>query len=141
MKYSSTKMADSELEFFVNKFKQLWKDGLGAHLDVDTYDGQAWVGLRVRLGHAADSPLQVHPPVKDQRPRNSPSRQRRSARRAAAKKHKEAETASDDIVNQEIETPDNEAEKASEEEILVDTSEQGVDFSQSHSENSAEIAN
>ena len=44
-------MVDAELDFFIPKFKQLWKLGLGAHLDVDSHAGQAWVGLRVRLGH------------------------------------------------------------------------------------------
>ena len=43
-------MFRSELETFLAKFHQLWKDGYSAHLDVDAHAGQAWVGLRVMLG-------------------------------------------------------------------------------------------
>ena len=53
----------TELDTFVKKFHQLWHDGITAHLDLDTHAGDAWVGLRVRLG-------QVPGPV------HSPSRQR-----------------------------------------------------------------
>ena len=42
-------MVDTEIDFFVKKFKQLWRAGYGAHLDIDAHAGQAWVGLRVRL--------------------------------------------------------------------------------------------
>ena len=59
------------------KFKSLWYSGIDAHLDVDTHAGQAWVGLRVGLGHPP------HPHV--QRKKESPSRHRRRARRAEAR--------------------------------------------------------
>jgi hypothetical protein len=130
MKYPNTKMAHNELDFFVKKFNQLWKDGLGAHLDIDTHAGQAWVGVRVRLGHV-DSPHQVHAQVHKQKSRNSPSRQRRRARREAAKRQKEAEEANNDALN--------EAGEASEEE-MVNISEHGDDFDLTQNENSAEIA-
>ena len=86
-------MDAKELDSFVNKFKQLWRSGLSAHLDIDTYAGQAWVGLRVRLGQAqaVDS--------SSRRTRDGPARQRRRARRAAAAKEKEVEEASTDAVN------------------------------------------
>ena len=44
------KMAAKEIDYFILKFRNLWKNGLDAHLDFDTHAGQAWVGLRVRLG-------------------------------------------------------------------------------------------
>ena len=48
-----------ELDTFVTKFKNLWKAGLTAHLDIDTHAGQAWVGLRLRLGDAPAGAQQV----------------------------------------------------------------------------------
>ena len=44
-------MVATELDTFVLKFHQLWKAGHTAHLDLDTCAGNAWVGLRVQLGH------------------------------------------------------------------------------------------
>ena len=66
-------MASSEIEDFLKKFHQLWSNGLTAHLDLDTHAGQAWVGLRVKLG----SPSNVNYS-------HTTSRQRRRERRAAA---------------------------------------------------------
>ena len=43
-------MAVEEIDKFVLKFKSLWKSGLTAHLDLDAHAGEAWVGLRVRVG-------------------------------------------------------------------------------------------
>ena len=80
-------MDGSELDSFIQKFKQLWHSGLSAHLDLDTHAGQAWVGLRVRLGHAP-GPLHIRP----HRTRDGPSRQRRRDRRAASRQE-EAEEA------------------------------------------------
>ena len=55
-------MHDTELFTFIQKFNQLWNDGLDAHLDLESHDGQAWVGLRVKLGNRP-GPLhhQLHP--------------------------------------------------------------------------------
>ena len=77
----------TELDTFVLKFHQLWKAGHTAHLDLDTCAGKAWVGLRVQLGHAP-GPLHhlPHPPFfQAQKKTVNPSRQRRHARRAAAR--------------------------------------------------------
>ena len=74
-------MLSSELDSFVLKFKSLWYSGIDAHLDVDTHAGQAWVGLRVGLGHPPGLP---HPHLL--RKKDSPSRQRRRARRDEARK-------------------------------------------------------
>ena len=73
----------TELDTFVKKFHQLWKTGHNAHLDLESHDGVAWVGLRVQLGHA---PGPQHHPLHPQftnRNKESPSRLRRGARRAA----------------------------------------------------------
>ena len=76
----------TELDSFVKTFHQLWSEGLTAHLDLDTHAGNAWVGLRVQLGHVPghlhQQPVQpfhqqVHKKVE------SPPRQRRCIRRAA----------------------------------------------------------
>jgi hypothetical protein len=44
------KMALTELDTFVQKFKQLWKSDQDAHLNLESHAGKAWVGLRLRLG-------------------------------------------------------------------------------------------
>ena len=74
----------TELDTFVRKFHQLWNNGVTAHLDLDTHAGNAWVGLRVQLGQVPGPP---HKPVHQQvhRKGDSSARQRRCARRAAAK--------------------------------------------------------
>ena len=85
---------------FVKKFYQLWNAGHTAHLDVDTHAGNAWVGLRVQLG-CAPGPLHHHPHppfFQAQKKTVSPSRQRRRARRAAARM-----TNAEEAVN--VETP------------------------------------
>ena len=101
-------MLVTELDTFVRKFHQLWKAGLTAHLDLDTNAGNAWVGLRVHLGHHVPGPLhhQVFP--SSSRKRNSPARQRRRARRAAARNasteetKKKTETVEESDLNNEI---------------------------------------
>ena len=86
-------MVATELDTFVLKFHQLWKAGQTAHLDLDTCDGQAWVGLRVQLGHVPCPPHHdLHPSF--EKKKDSPSRQRRRARRASARQEKVAEEAS-----------------------------------------------
>ena len=65
-------MVPSEVESFVRKFQQLWKDGFTAHLDLDTHAGKAWVGLRVQLENSFSKPV-------------GNARQRRRDRRAAAR--------------------------------------------------------
>ena len=101
----------TELDSFVKKFKDLWKSGIGAHLDIDTYAGQAQVGLRVRLGHEPGPPChQEHEPRL--KSRNGPSRQRRQERRAQERKLPEAEEASRvEAENAEDETGSVETEK------------------------------
>ena len=72
-------MFDEELSSFLNKFHHLRRAGFTAHLDVDTFAGKAWVGLRVMLG-----PVQQHQDSFNVK-RRSPSYWRRQERRKAAR--------------------------------------------------------
>ena len=70
-----------ELDSFFIKFKQLWRDGLDAHLDLETHAGNACVGLILNLGHHPSrliSEFQVK--------RSSPSRICRQEKRALKQK-------------------------------------------------------
>ena len=92
----------AELDSFVYKFHQLWSAGHSAHLDLDTHAGRAWVGLRVQLGHHA--PLHPHH-LPDKFPqyshkKDSPSRQRRRAKRAAATQQANAAEEASEIDNE-----------------------------------------
>ena len=90
-------MEHSEFDSFIRKFCNLWHLGADAHLDVETRAGQAWVGLRVRLGQAQGD---VHPHQNlTRKARSSPSRVRRREQRAAARKMEAEEATTNDIVN------------------------------------------
>ena len=56
-------MASQEIYSFVEKFHQLWNAGLSAHLDIDTHAGEAWVGLRVKLGNGREHPSEYKQPT------------------------------------------------------------------------------
>ena len=86
-------MFDRELNSFLLKFHQLRKSGVTAHLDVDTYAGQAWVGLRVMLGPIQHQPAQRH---------QSPSYFRQQERRAAGQSSEESD--SNKVVAEEVAT-------------------------------------
>jgi hypothetical protein len=103
----------TEVDSFIQKFKQLWKSGYSAHLDLDTHSGKAWVGLRVRLGHV---PGPFHHQVQQPRTRtrDSPSRQRRRARRAAARKENAKEAVGKSTEAEEANASTIAAEKAAE---------------------------
>ena len=64
---------ESELDTFIFKFKQLWRNGLSAHLDLETSAGKAWVGMRLDLGDAP-GPQHVQD-VNHQKSRNSPAKE------------------------------------------------------------------
>ena len=109
-------MDNLELDTFLQKFKQLWYSGLDANLDLHAHAGQAWVGLRVRLGHAP-GPLHQPPNFPEQRKaRNGPSRQRRRARREVSRQELAAQAGnvndSKDVVDDVLEkaTSDNDTE-------------------------------
>ena len=76
-------MINNELDSFISKFKQLWQAGLDAHLVVESKAGKAWVHLHVPLGEAFGLAHEV--PKSKLRNKNSPSRQRRWARREAVR--------------------------------------------------------
>ena len=89
----------TELNSFIQKFNDLWKNGLTAHLDIDCCNEFAWVGLRLQLGHQPGPGPQHHQvtPILPHRFRkkNNPPRQRRRAKREAERAAKVATDAED----------------------------------------------
>ena len=80
-------MADHHVRSFVEEFHRLWRDGQSAHLNLDCHAGEAWVGLRLRLGHPrahGRGPQQNHDRVRRRGPGYSRRLERRAAQRAAA---------------------------------------------------------
>ena len=118
-------MSVTELDNFIQKFHQLWKAGHIAHLDVDTYAGKAWVGLRVQLGHVPGPPHhQFRPPPFSQvhKRKDTPSRQRRRARRTAERQVTIAEEAAIvESVQESVEEPDS---SETDEHLMEETDEQ-----------------
>jgi hypothetical protein len=109
------KMLITELETCVQKFHQLWSAGHIAHLDMETHTGIAWVGLRVQLGHAPGILHQQPHPQPFQivyKKKDSPSRQRRRTRRAAARQDSAEEVANEETELEKL--PNEDAEKAKE---------------------------
>ena len=90
-------MFNSELNSFLVKFLQLREAGKTAHLDLDTFAGKAWVGIRVMLD---DVP--VHHQQQQGR-RRSPAYFRRQERRKAAARAA-AEGESSDVIEEVKET-------------------------------------
>ena len=68
-----------EINSFVSKYVALWKAGQDASLHLDTYAGQVYVSLQLRLGH--------YPQNQQNTPRKkvTPSQLRRRERRSAAR--------------------------------------------------------
>ena len=85
------KMAMTEIDSFIFKFKHLWKSGRSASLSIRSDAGKAQVTLHVDLDDAQLLPVQ-HPV----RSRNGPARQRRRTRRAA---EREASKASNTVTS------------------------------------------
>ena len=73
------------------KFKQLWKSGLDAHLDLNTSAGKAWVGLRLQLGDAQHTQHQDGYNQHRQKSRDSPAKERRRNKRASLRELKSNE--------------------------------------------------
>ena len=74
-------MAADELNSFMFKFKNLWRNGQEATLNVRSKAGNAWVELSVGLGH----PLDLPPPPLYNNYHQGNSRDRRRNRRKAEK--------------------------------------------------------
>ena len=88
-------MADHYVRSFVEKFHHLWRDGQSAHLNLDCHAGEAWVGLRLRLGHPrahGRGPQQNHDRVRRRGPGYSRRLERRAAQRAAAAAEPQVQT-------------------------------------------------
>ena len=116
-------MYAEEVDSLILKFKQLWKTGLDAHLDLHTHAGQAWVSLHVRLGHAQDQRHQGN----YFKSRNGLSRQRRREKRANARR--DAEKASENLVQNEGigDIPTTEAEEVTSKVLELETSDEKTD--------------
>ena len=122
-------MRVSELDTFIYKFKNLWQSGYDAHLSAEAHAGKAWVRLGVQLGQAPGPLHDEHQvPGNARRARDSPSRQRRRARRTAARDADNAQkVGAEKVQNEEAENTQNlEAEKVIDvnaEEVDADVSE------------------
>ena len=93
----------TELDTFLHKFHQLWSAGQSAHLDLETLAGNAWVSLRVQLQHPGHLHHQFRPPFPQyQKKQDSPSRQRRRARRTAARQADAARVSTEDTVEETV---------------------------------------
>ena len=119
---------DAEIDNLVKNFKRLWQSGISAHLDLDTHAGQAWMGLRVRLGHAT-GPHHQHQGHQKGGTRNSPSRQRRRERRAAAREKVAEEVPRDEgeAENEATTVIDNEVNQKEEASKQIQIAEQVID--------------
>ena len=93
-------MEETELNKFILKFKVLWKSGLDAHLDLDCHAGQAWVGLRLRLGGVGQQSPRGHGVDRhfyDGACRVGGSRLRRRERQAAERQQAEVEAVEEPV--------------------------------------------
>ena len=79
-------MTDAAMKELFSKFQHFWRSGKKAHLSVECHAGEAWLQLRVHL----PQPHQQH---RQNQRKPGPSRLRRRARRAAARKHAAEEAA------------------------------------------------
>ena len=102
------KMSSSEIQSFINKFHQLRRAGLTAHLNLDTHAGKAWMGLRIV----------INPDQKLQKSRN-PSYYRRQERRKAAAKAAEASKKPGDVNAEEALAEEVDDRESSAEEALA----------------------
>ena len=74
-----------EINSFVSKYVALWKAGQDASLHLDTYAGQVYVSLQLRLGHYPHYPQnQQNTPRKKVTPSQLRRRERRSAARQSS---------------------------------------------------------
>ena len=103
-----------ELQSFVNKFVNLWKDGCDASLHVEARAGNAFVSLRVGLGEAPPHPPPYHHGYRHRDGGPSPSRQRRTEKREASRKSAE-NAANDSKAGEALSGTENIPEKSAEE--------------------------
>ena len=116
------KMAqETEINAFIVKFKQLWNSGFSAHLDLDSCDGKAWVGLRLNLGDAPGVGQVHREDVSLRRTQNSPSKERRRNRRAALRENMKNENVSESTEQVENYMVENEIHSEEEDILEEDT--------------------
>lgn len=116
------KMAqETEINAFIVKFKQLWNSGFSAHLDLDSCDGKAWVGLRLNLGDAPGVGQVHREDVSLRRTQNSPSKERRRNRRAALRENMKNENVSESTEQVENDMVENEIHSEEEDILEEDT--------------------
>ena len=126
-------MIKTELESFVQKFRQLRKAGINAHLDVHSEGSNAWACLRVQLGEAGQQQQQHSdppPPGWVKRGlRRSPAYARRQERRRAARQARqsaaEAEKQAEEMLAKDSDEPPA-AEKAEEVSVVVNSESRNV---------------
>ena len=124
-------MIKTELESFVQKFRQLRKAGINAHLDVHSEGSNAWACLRVQLGEAGQQQHSDPPPpgwVK-RGLRRSPAYARRQERRRAARQARqsaaETEKQAEEMLAEDSDEPPA-AEKAEEVRVVVNSESRNV---------------
>ena len=93
-------MVDQQVNSFVQKFRDLWREGHSAHLDIDCHGGEAWLGLRLRLGQ------QLH--------RGSDSEHRRGASYSRHMERRAAQRAAEQAANNVVREVPAHAEQAAE---------------------------
>ena len=75
-------MVDYRVKNFVQKFCDLWRGGHSARVDIECHEGEAWIDLRLNLGHHRVDGAQ-HRQDRDGGHRRGASYMRRMERRAA----------------------------------------------------------
>ena len=92
-------------------FHQLWKAGDTAHLNLNTYAGQAWVGIRTPLGHPGQ-PQQYQHQTPNYHQYSQPSPNQRSPSYFCRKQRRQAAKAAEETTTNQEETTAEEADHA-----------------------------
>ena len=108
-------MAGNELDSFVRKFINLWQSGCDAKLQIESEAGNAYVSLRVGLGH---DPHGHHQAVHHRG--GGTTRQRRSERREAERKVTTAAAEATVVKDESMDVVAEEAAKTEQDPKIVD---------------------
>ena len=98
-------MSSAQLDSFVQKFHQLWRDGFTAHLDLDAHAGKAWVGIRLQLDDSCqaqqvEKACHNYPPYHRPSPRGPSYWRRQEKRRQAAQTAAAASAGTDSVTTE-----------------------------------------
>ena len=108
---------ENQLNSFFVKFRDLWKAGHTAHLDLDAKNGKAWVGIRLELG-CNESSMNAHPFT-------SARERRRREKRAAARNNSYVKISKKFVAETEsdvdLSSPSNANEAPTEQVVKVDS--------------------